>query len=55
MNKISLNKIKEIKIENGVTKITYEDNVTHIVNGDIHIVKDLNNEKLDGPIVDHCI
>ena len=55
MNKLSLDNIKEIKIEGGITYITYEDNNTHIIKGDVHLIKGLLNTNTDGPIVDHCI
>ena len=54
MNKLSLDNIKEIKIEGGITYITYEDNNTHIIKGDVHLIKGLLNTNTDGPIVDHC-
>ncbi len=55
MNKLSLDNIKEIKIEEGITYITYEDNNTHTIKGDVHLIKGLLNNNTEGPIVDHCI
>jgi hypothetical protein len=63
MDKLSLDNVKEIKIEDGyekglirtITYITYNDNTTHIIKGDVHLVKGLSNTNTDGPIIDHCI
>ena len=55
MKEISLDNIKEIKIEKGVVYIIYNDKTTFTIKDDIKIIKGLSNKNLDGPIVDHCI
>tara|TARA_Y100001938_G_C7989166_1_gene378540 strand:+ start:170 stop:337 length:168 start_codon:yes stop_codon:yes gene_type:complete len=55
MKKISLDNIKEIKIEKCVVHIVYNDGVKFIIKDDIKIIKGLINKNTDGPIVDHCI
>ena len=55
MKEISLDNIKQIKIEKGIVYITYTDGTKFTIKGDIKIIKGLSNKNTDGPIIDHCI
>ena len=47
MKEISLDNIKQIKIEKGIVYITYTDGTKFTIKGDIKIIKGLSNKNTD--------
>ena len=54
MREFNLDNIKEVKIKDGIVEILYTDGTTHLIKGDVKLIRNLTNTN-DLPIVDHCI
>ena len=54
MIEFNLDNVKEVKIKNGIVEILYTDGTTHLIKGNVKLIRNLTNTN-DLPIVDHCI
>lgn len=51
---VPLREIRNIKVTGEEIKVTYKDNTTYTLNGNIEFDMDYKTN-IDGPITDHCI